>query len=69
MGLIVVREKFTNKNDYLEEVTVELGGDSPGQQGLASTGRAIEEAAFRGRDTHSLEQLGVQQGEFNDLQN
>ena len=47
---------------HLEEVTVELRRDGPGEQRLACTGSPVQQATLGRRDAHALEQLRIKQG-------
>ena len=58
---------YDGGGDHFEEVGLEGRGDRTSEQRLACPGRAIEEHAFRGLDADALEELGIEEGKFDDL--
>ena len=58
---------WSNWSLYLQEVGVQLTGHGSGEEGFPRSRRAVEEATFRRCDSHPLEQLRIQQGQFDDL--
>ena len=53
--------------DHLEEVGLERRGDGAREQRFACSGRAVEEHTFGGLDADALKELGVEEGELDDL--
>ena len=53
--------------DHLEKVGLERRGDGAREQRFARSGWAVEEHAFGGLDADALEELGIEEGEFDDL--
>ncbi len=51
----------------LHELGLHVVRHGSGEQGLAGTGRTVEEHSLRGLDTHAQEELGVREGQLNRL--
>ena len=56
-----------NRSRQLDERGIRLLRTRTRQQGLARSGRAVEQNALRRLDSHALEELGLCEGKLNDL--
>ena len=58
---------YDGRGDHFDEIGLEGGCDSPGEEGLAGTWGTIQEDALGWLDADTKKEFWIDEGEFNDL--